>query len=206
MSLKDCWAESLNFPDSFSKHFFRYLCIREGVVLQVYPDQKKIDTVGIGHMVRMTDGLKLGDLVTADYVLQTFKDDMTNNWSYKFAFSANWFDIPQQIAVASFAWTHGPGQFWQSYTHKLCMNQDTTEQTLQDWVSKNWDLKSPVNKVRNRSDLELIFSRQSADGIEYYISEHSDGNFVYVPSLDDSFTSLSAALDAAKKKSGGPKL
>ena len=52
---------------------------REGFSLVVYPDPIKGDaapTVGIGHLVRPQDGLKMGDRITPDKVDQFFQADI----------------------------------------------------------------------------------------------------------------------------------
>ena len=41
----------------------------------VYADSRKIPTVGIGHKVRPSDGLKLGDRISADRIEQLYQED-----------------------------------------------------------------------------------------------------------------------------------
>lgn len=47
-----------------SANGLKFLEQNEGVVLRVYPDESKIPTCGVGHVVLPSDGLKLGDSIT----------------------------------------------------------------------------------------------------------------------------------------------
>jgi GH24 family phage-related lysozyme (muramidase) len=198
LSLRESWSISENFSDSFTKHFFRYLSMREGVVLNVYKDAYKYDTVGIGHLVRPGDNLKFGDVVSKSKILDLFRSDMSSHRISELRSMCPKLNIAGHIAISSFVWAHGPGEFIGSQTLRN-IQAGMGESQLQDWVKRNWDLQKPINQARNKADLQLIYPRVK-DGIVYHISELSSGTFVYVPSIDQSFTNLAIAIDQAKKK------
>lgn len=184
---------SESWTDEFIKHFFRYLSLREAVCTEVYADQKGFKTTGIGHLLPKTTTYNLGDKITLDKVMEFFKIDLKEERIFDFYNSVNQ-NIPVAIGLCSMAWTHGPNQLWNGDTHKLIKN-GASEEVLMDWVNKNWDKNSPVNRRRNKMDLMLLYPRVDK-GITYHLSTGETGTFVYIPSRHESYLSLSAALSS----------
>lgn len=187
--LKKLWISALKL-ENFKRHFFRYLIQREGVRNDVYKDSKGFLTVGIGHLVQHADGLKFGDVISDDRIMQLFESDFNRLKIEKFT-AVPWYGIPQKIAVGSFIWTHGYGDFAESHTQKLMQSPATTHEQLSEWVANNWDLHSPVNIARNQADLQLWAVKSEISIGQFYSSEFFSGNFYYHLALDDSFYSKS---------------
>ncbi len=187
--LNKLWISTLKLQ-GFKRHFFRYLILREGVKNNVYKDSKGLLTVGIGHLVQPGDGLKFGQLISDDRIMQIFESDFNRLKIEKFT-AVTWYGIPQKIAVGSFLWTHGYGDFAGNQTQKLMQSPATTHAQLSDWVANNWDLHSPVNIARNQADLQLWSVKSEAASGLFYSSEFFSGNFYFHVVLDDSFNSKS---------------
>jgi GH24 family phage-related lysozyme (muramidase) len=194
------WTSSRNL-ETFKMHLIRYLSIREGVLNRVYKDSKGIPTVGIGHKVLMGDNLALGQTISDEKVMQLFYSDYSRLRIDSFI-NVSWWSVPQKIAVASFIWTHGFGQFAGGATEKMMQNKDTTPQQLQAWVAKNWDLTSPVNVVRNRADLSLWGATSDREAGNYYHSSSPSGDYYFHPVLKDSFFQRSDMVSAVGVKKG----
>ena len=60
-----------NSPDEIIKFF-------EGGELTVYPDTAGLPTVGVGHLVRPKDNLKIGDTITPEQAEAFFQSDLNN--------------------------------------------------------------------------------------------------------------------------------
>jgi GH24 family phage-related lysozyme (muramidase) len=186
---RQIWATSANLPLTiFLREFLRLLSIREGVVLEGYKDFKGLLTIGIGHLVQRGEPYQLGKQISFAECMKLFHYDMERLKITQFATEGAWWGIPQQLAVASFLWSHGYGK-WKGETRALCLNPATTQDQLQKWVRSNWDLNSPQNKERNRGDFELFHPKISKKGMVYHSSTTSSGTYVYIPSLKRSFPS-----------------
>lgn len=61
--------------DKIDKAWYKHALVREGEVLHVYKDSLGKPTVGIGHLVRPEDMLKLGDKITKEQSMAFFEQD-----------------------------------------------------------------------------------------------------------------------------------
>ncbi len=62
----------------FRDIFYLYLNGVEGYRVKVYKDIYGNDTVGLGHLVRQTDNLSYGEVITEPQVIQLFYNDYNN--------------------------------------------------------------------------------------------------------------------------------
>jgi lysozyme len=55
---------------------FMRLKVTDGMILAVYLDSRKLPTVGLGHLVKSTDNLKLGDVISLERANKLFIEDL----------------------------------------------------------------------------------------------------------------------------------
>lgn len=157
MSVINHGGKSLNWMSLL----YEYIKLREGEELKVYKDIYGYPTVGLGHKIVPGDRLLVGQKITKEQSMKFFHDDYKRlNIERYISDNPNW-SGNQKLAIASFVWSHGDGQYATSNTRNLLKNAniDTDESKIQTYLKNNWDKKKPKNQERNRRDFTVFFSK-----------------------------------------------
>ena len=75
----------------------KQLPIDEGKSLKVYLDTEGLPTVGIGHLVRPEDNLKLGDVITEERCSQLFKQEVDIAVKSCYKLIPNFTNCPEEV-------------------------------------------------------------------------------------------------------------
>lgn len=157
----------------FKNIFFTYAVDREGYKVKVYKDVKGYPTVGVGHLVRPSDNLSVGDIITEDQVVQLFYDDYDALDIDKYVQEAAQ-NYNQALAIAHFIWGHGEEPYADSDLRKHILNKDLDLNGMLDYLNNNWDRSSSSNQNINAYDLKVFYSNdpwQPAKSMDYYVSK-----------------------------------
>jgi GH24 family phage-related lysozyme (muramidase) len=145
----------------FTDLMYAYLKVVEGYRNAVYADSKGIPTVGIGHRVMDSDNLSLGDVVDDSQVQAFFTADYArigiDSWVTEIQDAG--YPYNMMLAVGSFLWSHGSGQYPNSHLRSGLLADSFDAENIQTYLTSNWDTKSPVNQKRNAHDFTIGFDQ-----------------------------------------------
>lgn len=200
VSIAAGWSSSEAIGDAFKRHFLRLLLIREGLRLDVYKDTKNLLTVGLGHLVQPADKLPFGSVIDFGRAMQLFEADYVRLKIPALTSRASWWPMSKRLAIGSFIWCHGNGDYEGGITQRMLEDPKTTEKAMRDYVAANWDRYSPVNQLRNKYDLDLFFTGRSVSPAGTFIYDDSLANSYY---SDAAYTAAKSAAKFSNAKTGG---
>lgn len=160
-------------PLDFRDIFYLYLQGAEGYKTTVYRDIYGNPTVGLGHLVRPSDNLSVGDTITDQQVLQFFYDDYNNLNIEQYVDEAAQ-NYNQALAIAHFVWGHGDGQYKDSQLRQHVINHDLDYNGMIDYLNTNWDTNKPANQKVNKNDFTIYYSANPwvpSKNLSYYLNE-----------------------------------
>ncbi len=144
----------------FKDVFYPYADMREGSRNVVYTDIYGNATYGIGHKLQENEGLTVGTEVSNWQVQQAFNSDydrlQIEPWVQEIQEAG--YSYNMMLAVASFVWSHGYGDYQTSQLRSGLLDGTLTAANIQQYLAANWDIHKPKNQVRNRKDFEIGFS------------------------------------------------
>lgn len=92
---------------SFDEKLFDFIKRMEGLELTVYKDSIGLPTVGIGHLIKPSDNLKVGDRITQEEAMRLFKEDAATAVSAVERLVKVLLTENQKIALVSFVFNLG---------------------------------------------------------------------------------------------------
>jgi len=169
----------------FKDIFYAYIDMREGSRNVVYADIYGNPTYGIGHKVEANEGLVPGTEVSNYQVQQAFNNDydrlQIEPWVAELQEAGHTYNM--MLAVASFVWSHGYGDYETSALRAGLLDGSLTADNIQAYLTANWDIHKPKNQQRNRKDFEVGFSTIPWTSSSFYASAKWFGN--HFPRLSD---------------------
>lgn len=163
----------LGTDTDFSDILFLYLQEAEGYELVVYRDIYGNPTVGLGHLLKSSDNLKVGDVITDQQALQYFYDDYDRLNIEQYVSEAAR-DYNEALAIAHFVWGHGDGEYKDSQLRQHVINHDLDYNGMLAYLKSNWDVNKPKNQKVNNKDFTIYYSDkpwQPSKDLNYYLSE-----------------------------------
>lgn len=143
----------------FKELFYPYIDMREGYRNVVYPDIYGNPTYGIGHKVEEWETVKIGDTVTNEQIFAAYELDYADlkiePWIAEIQAAGHSYNM--MLAVASFLWAHGYGDYQTSRLRSGLLANTFTADSVQTYLQANWDIRKPKNQIRNRKDFEVGF-------------------------------------------------
>lgn len=134
-----------------------FIKAHEGMILRVYADPIGLPTVGIGHLVRASDHLRIGDVISEERALALLRDDLgfaefTVNLAVKVVLSQNQFD-----ALVSFTFNVGSKNFRKSTLLKLINQSDfiAAAEEFPKWASAGG--RRLPGLIRRRAEERALF-------------------------------------------------